>query len=577
VPGIDNSTFPDREAQMPELFSPPADMKRLAVRDNFPEFRTLPAAGQEDLRVAFGSCRKRDGGYHGQTEDKGKDVLKLLGQHLRNQPRKRLTAWPHFLLMLGDQIYADDIDLAVVRSSGVQYGALPSLDEPPGRLKAGAVAGTDGFQCAEYEDFAQSHIHAWTDPDVALLFANLPVFMMFDDHDITDDWNITSGWLAQALQDRKWVAAITNGLIAYWMYQGWGNPLPAGGTSDPRVNILAESARTGDDVINDLRQIIRPDPGHYDYYYTIESDPRVTVIDARLNRKFVAPATSITPYVSIDDDMLGEAQWKWLEKQLKADGPVVLCSSVPLLQFPYADIGFLTLVRPDVPLILKAKVISQNVIDFAQTITDGDVASLNVEDKLESARRDIDADGWASFPASFARLSKLLSQAGPCVFLSGDVHYSYVNYGPIRFPPNSGYPGQPLFLHAVSSPLRNQWVGQKTKTNVKRSIFVDNPSMKALEDTRKRLTAAAPSQPYSPSVNGYFTLRVFYPNPVAAFSNAARADASADYTYLNNVGVLQVSKDRKTANVVWYGAGSSASTPLEIIGKFATPPGTFVK
>jgi hypothetical protein len=59
--------------------------------------------------------------------------------------------------------------------------------------------------------------------------------MMFDDHDITDDWNITSGWLAHALQDRKWAAAITDRLIAYWMYQGWGNPLPASGTSDPRV------------------------------------------------------------------------------------------------------------------------------------------------------------------------------------------------------------------------------------------------------------------------------------------------------------------------------------------------------
>jgi hypothetical protein len=79
------------------------------------------------------------------------------------------------------------------------------------------------------------------------------------------------------------------------------------------------------------------------------------VIDARLNRKFVAPAGSITPYVNVDDDMLGEGQWKWLEKQLKVEGPVILCSSVPLLQFPYADIGFLTLVRPDAPLILKAK------------------------------------------------------------------------------------------------------------------------------------------------------------------------------------------------------------------------------
>jgi hypothetical protein len=134
-----------------------------------------------------------------------------------------------------------------------------------------------------------------------------------------------------------------------------------------------------------------------------------------------------------------------------------------------------------------------------------------------------------------------------------------------------------LLLHAVSSPFRNQWAGEDTKTNVKQSVYVSNPSTKPLDELRKSLTARAPSQPYSPQVDGYFTLRVFYPNPVAVFTKVASAGHSADYTYFNNVGVLQIAKDRKTATVVWYGAGSSAGTPLEVIGTFTTPRGALVR
>jgi len=45
---------------------------------------------------------------------------------------------------------------------------------------------------------------------------------------------------------------------------------------------------------------------------------------------------------------------------------------------------------------------------------------------------------------------------GPFVFLSGDVHYSYGIYGRYILPEHCR-DRNPLILHAVSSPLRNQW------------------------------------------------------------------------------------------------------------------------
>lgn len=562
VPGVDYSTWPELEATIPELFSPTFDLNRLAARGGLPEFRTLPAAGQEESRIAFGSCRKRDAGHAGKTREKGADVLKLFGQDLRARPNSRLKDWPHFLLLIGDQIYADDIDAAVVKSAGIRSGALPSLDVPAAMLTAGMKAGTDGFQCGEYAHFAASLVHAFTDPDVRFLFANLPVFMMFDDHDITDDWNITRGWLDQALKNPDWTIAIREGLIAYWMYQGWGNPLPAAGWSDPRLKILSDAAAGGYDAMEPLRNAISPQPGQFDYYYSIESDPSVAVLDGRHDRSFVKPTEGDEDtYVDVNDQILSDKQWTWLEKQTQAGtGPVILVTSTPLLQFPFADLAFLETVRPEEPNIKAYE--------------------LNHIDKTEALRRELDADAWAAFPASFLRMTKMLSRGGPFVILSGDVHYSYVSFGRVDLPSGSDFSSQPLLLHAVSSPLRNQWSGEAIKNPVKRSLLLENPSMDGIKEVRKAIAARASAkspQSYSDK-EPWFALRVFYPNPVAGvFTKAAAGPFGDDYTYFNNIGQLQIAQDRKSAKVRWLAATNDPKTPLQVIGEFATPKGSLVR
>jgi phosphodiesterase/alkaline phosphatase D-like protein len=562
VPGVDYTSWPELEATIPELFSPTFDLKRLAARGGLPEFRTLPAAGQEESRIAFGSCRKRDAGHAGKTSDKGADVLKLFGQDLRARPSSRLKDWPQFLLLIGDQIYADDIDAAVVKSAGIRSGALPSLDVPPAMLTAGMKAGTDGFQCGEYAHFAESYVHAFTDPDVRFLFANLAVFMMFDDHDITDDWNITRGWLEQALKNPDWTIAIREGLIAYWMYQGWGNPLPAAGWSDPRLKVLIDAADGGYDALEPLRKVISPQPGQFDYYYTIESDPRVAMLDARHDRNFVKPASGDQDtYVDVNDQILSDKQWTWLEKQTQAaTGPVIIVTSAPLLQFPWADLAFLETVRSEGGIVGEFE---QNRIN-----------------STEAKRRELDADSWAAFPSSFLRITEILSRGGPFVFLSGDVHYSYVNFGRVDLPHSSDFASQPLLLHAVSSPLRNQWSGETIKSPVKRGLVFESPSMDALDQIRKATAARAsakPPQPYSAKAS-LFTLRVFYPNPVAGvFTKDAAGPFGDDYTYFNNIGQLQIAQDRKSAKVRWLAATSDPKTPLQAIGEFATPKGSLVR
>jgi hypothetical protein len=55
------------------------------------------------------------------------------------------------------------------------------------------------------------------------LLANIPTYMMFDDHDITDDWNISYKWKENVINSPLGSHVIANGLAAYWGFQGWGN------------------------------------------------------------------------------------------------------------------------------------------------------------------------------------------------------------------------------------------------------------------------------------------------------------------------------------------------------------------
>ncbi len=64
-------------------------------------FRTLdPPESGNVLRLAYGSCRKPSASEP--------DALNAFGTWLIASFDERETAWPHLLLLIGDQIYADD-------------------------------------------------------------------------------------------------------------------------------------------------------------------------------------------------------------------------------------------------------------------------------------------------------------------------------------------------------------------------------------------------------------------------------------------------------------------------------------
>ena len=55
----------------------------------------------------------------------------------------------------------------------------------------------------------------------------VPSVMIFDDHDIRDDWNTSQAWKDEMEATSWWHGRIVAGLASYWVYQHLGNMTPA--------------------------------------------------------------------------------------------------------------------------------------------------------------------------------------------------------------------------------------------------------------------------------------------------------------------------------------------------------------
>jgi hypothetical protein len=60
-------------------------------------------------------------------------------------------------------------------------------------------------------------------PKVRRTLANVPTYMIFDDHDVTDDWNLNPIWVDRVNTTSLGRAIIRNALASYAVFQDWGN------------------------------------------------------------------------------------------------------------------------------------------------------------------------------------------------------------------------------------------------------------------------------------------------------------------------------------------------------------------
>ena len=174
--------------------------------------RTLHPA--RPLRLVFGSCRRADlpapqrqRGRARHEEEHGADVLCAYALDLLETPRER---WPDVMLLIGDQVYADAVGPATRQF--IEGRRDPS--RPP------------GYEVADFTEYCFLYREAWSEPSVRWLLSVIPTAMIFDDHDVHDDWNISSAWCRDYQAKPWWRARVSGAYMSYWLYQHLGNLSP---------------------------------------------------------------------------------------------------------------------------------------------------------------------------------------------------------------------------------------------------------------------------------------------------------------------------------------------------------------
>jgi hypothetical protein len=381
--------------------------------DGRPPSAIRTRAHERQARLAFGSCRVGAPQHPPYTlargehpEGYGVDALWAFSRRLQagREP------WPDCLLLLGDQVYADEVSPATREF----IRARRDVSQPP------------GDEVADFEEYTRLYRESWSDPDVRWLLATVPSTMIFDDHDVHDDWNISEAWVREVRALPWWEERILGAFTAYYVYQHLGNLAPPELEQeqlfhdvvavDDASDLLRRFARTADRETTASRFAFHRDFGR----------SRLVVIDSRAARVLADGRR----------DMVDAGEWDWIVEHARGSYDHLIIAST-------------------LPVFMGEAVHYLEALDEA--VCNGAWGRLVVR-PAEKLRRALDLEHWPAFQRSFATLVELLRElaAGAggeppasITLIGGDVHNAYVTEVDLG-------PGQVSSVYqVVCSPFRN--------------------------------------------------------------------------------------------------------------------------
>ena len=377
--------------------------------------RTLEAEGS--TKILFGSCRVSFPNEPPYTLSPSEHPSGRGHDALRAYARRMLDAapdeWPAAIVLLGDQVYADEVSPETVRFIRSRRDtSVPPHDE-----------------VAEFEEYTRLYQEAWSEPLLRWLLSTVATAMLFADHDVHDDWNISHAWVERMRSQSWWDERIVGAFSSYWLYQHLGNLSPSELAED---ELLAQVEAT-DDAEPILREFARAaDRQSQGARWSFHRDfggTRLIAVDCRAGRVLEEGRRS----------MLDDHEWAWLADRAAGNFDHVLLA----MSDPYvvaAGIHWLQAWNEKV----------------CEGVWGKAFARLG-----ERLRERGDLDHWSSFSTAFTRLTTLVRQVGSgeqgheppasIVALSGDVHNAYL--AEIAFP--LGARVKSRVYQAVCSPLRN--------------------------------------------------------------------------------------------------------------------------
>ena len=229
-------------------------------------------------------------------------------------------------------------------------------------------------------------------PQVRRALAHIPTYMIFDDHDVTDDWNLTRGWEQEVYGNPLSKRMIGNALIGYLLCQGWGN---APKKVAPLIAKVQESM--GESGLNSHDEIIDDLLDFDQWHYRLDTTPPIEVLDTRTQR------------------------WRSESNMNKPSG---LMDWEALCDFQHSIIG-----KESVIVVSAAPIYGVKVIEAIQKVFTFFGKALTV-----------DAENWMGHKGTanvILNIFRHYKTPPDFIILSGDVHYSFVYDVRLRFRRNS--------------------------------------------------------------------------------------------------------------------------------------------
>jgi hypothetical protein len=386
----------------------------------FPPSRIRTPGGAGPFRLAFGSCRYASPTTVEDSEGIPPDALDLYASQLAGIPEDQ---WPDALVLLGDQVYADELTHQT-RSWLQRRRDRKQHERSP------------DDEVADFEEYTRLYYESWRDPQVRWLLSTVPSSMIFDDHEMIDDWNTSAAWRERIVQEPWWSRRITAGLASYWVYQHLGNLSPqelaenttwqavlelskgsagldavAGSAThadtDTDTGTETDTEADAEALLHEMATRADADPASIRWSYVRHwGESRLIMVDSRAGRVLDESARRM-----LDDD-----EFAWVEAAMHRaveDGVehLIIGTSLPWL-LPHAI---------------------HNLEQWNETLNVRHHGRLRGR-IAEAVRQASDLEHWAAFGHSFERLGAALTAVArgehgrapsTALVLSGDVHHAY--------------------------------------------------------------------------------------------------------------------------------------------------------
>lgn len=386
-------------------------------------------AGGTTLRALQGSCRKMHGGATDAMVATDRELIRSAS---------RVEERPSVLFLTGDQIYADDVAAPLMKvllelSRRIRGGvdAVPGLPPLAGvRLSERQRISTDLCKFTSNEaanhlftfgEYAAMYALAWNPrlwprsmPTVGAheipqtdrinfigeyskqvrkleeqrprvlsarrVLANVASYMMWDDHEITDDWFLTEAWKAAVRGSPSGKRVIANGIGAFAVFQAWGNTPDRfasgdGGTLREQMQLALAAgpvAGSGTSNFDDLAWTFSL------WAFATPTDPLGYMLNTRTQRASTRP-----PAAGDAPRLMDDSAWRLMQSECaSATGkPFIVIAPAPIYGF--------TAVESPLGMAMR---ISQALADMASVLQAiaraGDLLAANLA--LEGVKHAVD-------------------------------------------------------------------------------------------------------------------------------------------------------------------------------------------